>query len=65
MADPRERKAKRLYMKIFFGDKELYKEFLELYDNAVSNDSVDPESAAMVHFRDRYLDTDDGWVEKA
>lgn len=51
-------------MKIFFGDKELYKEFLELYDAAVDDESVYPEGAAMIQFRERYEEVDDGWTEK-
>jgi len=61
MSDPREKRAKRLYMKIFFGDKELYKEFLEYYDLAVEDGSQEPEEKAMITFREKYEDTEDGW----
>lgn len=65
MSDPREKRAKSLYMKIFFGDKDLYDEFLQLYDAAVADGSVSPEDVAMIHFRDKYQETDDGWTERA
>jgi len=66
MADPREKRTKSLYMKVFFGDKDLYNEFLELYDAAVDDGSVNPEGVAMIHFRDKYVEIDEkpGWVEK-
>jgi len=66
MSDPREKRAKKLYMKIFFGDEDLYNEFLQLYDAAVADGSASPEDAAMIHFRDKYVEIDEkpGWVER-
>ena len=61
MADPREKRAKKFYMKIFFDDKDLYKIFLEYYDKAVEEDSAEPEAKAMIMFRDEYEEIEDGW----
>jgi len=64
MPDPRERRAKRLYMKVFGDDAELYKRFLELYDEAVADGSTEPEDKAMIMFRDEHEETEEGWRAK-
>jgi len=61
MADPREKRARKLYMKIFFGDKDLYNDFLAYYDEAVERDSAEPEASAMIMFREKYEEIEDGW----
>lgn len=64
MADPRSKSEKKFYMKVFV-KKELYDEFLKYYDQAVADGSASPEDKAMVIFRDRYEETEDGWIERA
>lgn len=64
MADPRTRRAKRFYMKIFDRDVTIYKAFLEYYDRAVEQGSADPEALAMIWFREDYEETEDGWRKK-
>ena len=65
MGDPRERKVKRFYIKhVFFGNEELYKEFLKHYDEAVADGSTSAEDMAMIRFRDKYEETDEGWIKK-
>lgn len=63
-ADPRDKRAKRLYMKIFFGNVDLYNEFLGYYDVAVEEGSASPEDKAMIVFREKWIETDEGWQEK-
>jgi len=64
MSDPREKRAKRLYMKIFFGKEELYKRFLELYDIEVAGGSAESEQKAMIIFRDEYEEVEDDWIKR-
>ena len=62
MADPR--KLRKYYMKVFHKNVELYNEFLSLYDEAQKEGSAIPEQLAMIRFRERYVEGDEGWVEK-
>jgi len=64
MLNPRDKRAKRFYMKVFAGDIKLYERFLELYDIEVVGGSVSPEDAAFIRFRDEYQEIDDGWIER-
>ena len=58
------RKLRKYYMKVFYGNKELFKVFLRFYDEAVKEGSVVPEDVAWVQFREQYIDTDEGWVRR-
>jgi len=62
MANPR--KLKKYYMKVFYGNEAIYKEFLKFYDQAVEEGSSIPEDVAWVRFREQYIDTDEGWVRR-
>ena len=66
MMDPRDKNDKKFYMKVFFNNKDLYDEFLELFDAAVEDGSTKPEDIAMIHFRDKYVEIDEkpGWIER-
>lgn len=58
------RRFKKVYMLIFDGRKELYDEFLKYYKEAVAAGSTIPEDVAMIRFRERWTEADDGmWVE--
>ena len=61
MADPRGKRAKKFYMKMFFNDNSLYKEFLGYYDEALESGSANPEAKAMIMFREKYEETEDDW----
>ena len=59
MADPR--KLKTLYLrKIFLGDKEIYDEFLKLYDKYVEEGSAIPEERAWIDFHQLYRVNEEG-----
>jgi len=62
MANPRE--LRKYYMKLFQKNVEQYNEFLGLYDEAVKEGSAIPEQLAMIRFRERYVEGDEGWIEK-
>ena len=62
MADPRTNK--KYYMKVLNKDLELFKVFLSLYDEAVKEGSQIPEDVAWIRFRERYVNTDEGWKER-
>ena len=60
MADPR--KEKKFLMKIFGGDRDVYKDFLKFYDEAVAEGSMIPDELAFIRFREVYQETDTGWM---
>jgi len=63
--NPCSARAKKYYMKLFRGDKDLYKEFLSLYDRAVEKGSAYPRQLAMIWFREKYTEISGRWVLKA
>jgi len=63
MADVISRSEKKFYLKVF-GSQELYDVFLELFNKAVEDGSASPKEKAMILFRDKYEETEDGWREK-
>ena len=60
MADPR--REKKFLMKIFGGDRDVYKDFLKFYDEAVAEGSMIPDELAFIRFREVYQETDTGWM---
>jgi len=60
MSDPR--KNKKYLIKVFGGDREIYKEFLELYDQAVDEGWFYPDEIAWIRFRKIYHETESGWM---
>ena len=60
--NPRE--LRKYYMKVFYGNEELFKIFLKFYDEAVKEGAAVPEDVAWVRFREHYIDTDEGWVRR-
>jgi hypothetical protein len=60
-SDPR--KFKKFYMKVL-RNKDLYKEFLEIYDEVVEEGSPIPVKITWIRFRERYKSEDGNWVPK-
>lgn len=61
--DVKKKQFRKIYMQVFDNRKELYDEFLKLYNQAVKDGSTMPEDIAMIKFRDRWTEGDDGsWV---
>lgn len=54
---------KKFYLKVF-GSQKLYGVFLELFYQAIEDGSASPKEKAMILFRDRYEEAEDGWREK-
>jgi len=60
MYDPR--KDKKFLLKVFGGDREVYKDFLKLYDEAVAEGSIIPQEIAWIRFREVYQETETGFT---
>ena len=60
MYDPR--RAKKFLLKVFGGDREVYKDFLKLYDEAVAEGSIIPQEIAWIRFREVYQETETGFT---
>lgn len=63
--DKKKKQFRKFYMLLFNNRKELYDEFLKLYNEAVAAGSTIPEDIAMIKFRDRWMEGDDGeWLAR-
>ena len=60
MPDPR--KDKKFLLKVFGGDREMYKTLLRLYDEAVAEGSVIPDEIAFIRFREMHQETETGFA---
>lgn len=60
MYDPR--KEKKFLLKVFGGDREVYKDFLKFYDEAVAEGSVIPQELAWIRFREVYQEMEKGFA---
>lgn len=63
--DKKKKQFRKFYMLVFNNRKELYDEFLKLYNEAVEAGSTMPEDIAMIKFRDRWMEGEDGeWLAR-
>jgi len=62
MADEISASEKKFYLKVF-GSQKLYDVFVKLFHQAVADRSASPKEKAMILFRDKYEETEDGWRE--
>ena len=60
MYDPR--KEKKFLLRVFGGDREVYKDFLKFYDEAVAEGSIIPQEIAWIRFREVYQETETGFT---